>query len=222
MKIFILLLLISFSSFAHIDGHDLFITANGPKIPKKRFNTIIASVEKMFAPYSAKNGRMLEFYTDYNADWAQGFARRWETDQVHIYGGLAALPNGTEDVFALVLCHELGHLYAGEPYTDAFNKMAVEGQADYWAGYDCFEKVLPMLEVREGTSKERGIEAALVLTAFFADNRNLSHPDLKTPDRSVVTEVLKTHPSPQCRFDTYVAGMQNSPRPECWMPANPL
>lgn len=222
MKIIILLFLISFSSFAHIDGHDLFITANGPKIPKKRFNTIITSVEKLFAPYSAKSGRVLEFYTDYNADWAQGFARRWETDQVHIYGGLAALPNGTEDVFALVLCHELGHLYGGLPYSDEYNKMSVEGQADYWATSECFEKVLPILEKREGSSNDRAIEAALVLTAFFADNRNLAHPDLKNPDSSIVTEVLKTHPSPQCRLDTYVAGILRLSRPECWMPANPL
>jgi hypothetical protein len=219
MKVFFLLtLFISFSSFAHTESRDLFISANGPKIPKKRFNTIVNSVEKLFAPYAEKDGRELEIFTDYDADWAQGFARRWETDQVHIYGGLAALPDGTEDVFALVLCHELGHLYGGHPFTDEYNRMAVEGQADYWASLECFSQILPLLEHREGTVAERGSNAALVLTAFFADNRNIPHPDLRTPDTSVVTQVLKTHPSPQCRLDTYLAGLFSLSRPECWMP----
>ncbi len=218
MKLFLFCCLISFSSFAHVESHELFVTADGPKIPKKRFNIIVNAVENQFMPYAAANGRVLEFFTDYDADWAQGFARRWETDQVHVYGGLAALPNGTEDVFALVLCHELGHLYGGIPYNDEYNKMAVEGQADYWAGKVCFEQVLPLLEKREGSFEERGTEAALILTAFFADNRSLPRPDLRTPDLSIVSQVLKTHPQPQCRLDTYVSGLQNLLPPACWMP----
>lgn len=214
--IFLLTLFISFSSFAHTESDELFISVDGPKIPKKRFTTIINSIDKLFSPYAAKNGRTLEFFTDYDADWPQGFARRWETDQVHIYGGLAAL--GTEDVLGLVICHELGHLYGGVPYSDEYNKMSVEGQADYWATVECFSQLVPLLEKREGTIEERGVEAALVLTAFYADNRNLSHPDVRTPDTTVVTQVLRTHPSPQCRLDTYVAGLYNFSRPACWMP----
>ena len=216
IKFLILLMLVPFLTHASVENSTYLDVLDGPKIPKKRFTSIITSIEKLFAPYSAKDGRTLEFFTDYDAEWPQGFARRWETDQVHVYGGLAAL--GTEDVLALVICHELGHLYAGVPYSDEHNRMSVEGQADYWASLECFSQVVPFLEKRDGTVEERGIEAALVLTAFFADNRNLPHPDLKTPDTSVVTQILRTHPSPQCRLDTYVAGLIGLPRPECWMP----
>lgn len=216
MKFLLFLMLVPFLSHASVESSVYLSFVDSPKIPKKRFTTIINSIEKLFSAYSARDGRTLEFFTDYDAEWPQGFARRWETDQVHIYGGLAAL--GTEDVLALVICHELGHLYAGVPYSDEHNRMSVEGQADYWATSECFSQVVPLLEKRDGTIEDRGVEAALVLTAFYADNRNLSHPDLLTPDTTVVTQVLRTHPSPQCRLDTYVAGLYNTSRPACWMP----
>lgn len=188
--------------------------APGPKLPKKRFVAIISLFEKEFSPLAQKDNRELVFYTDYNENWAQAFARRWETDQVIVYGGMAALNNGSEDSFALVLCHELGHLYGGMPFSDAYNRLAVEGQADYWATEVCMPQILP--KISELDPQARTLDAALVLSAFFADNRNLAHPKISTPDTSVVERVLLTHPSPQCRLDTYWAGIFKDTRPACW------
>lgn len=222
-------LLISSFAYAHVDEISPFV--NGEKLSRTRFRTIINILKTQFSPLSQKEGRVLEFYTDYEAEWAQGFARRWETDQVHIYGGLAAIPNVTEDSFALVVCHELGHLYAGVPYSDAHNRLSVEGQADHWAGLHCFKEVvgaLPKLvpsktsltACKSDEACARGLDAALILTAFFADNRSIPHPRVDTPDRNVATEILKTHPEPQCRLDTYRAGLTGMKQPECWMPWN--
>ena len=222
-------LLISSFSYAHVD--EVAPLISGPKLSRTRFRTIINILRTHFSPLSQREGRVLEFYTDYEAEWAQGFARRWETDQVHIYGGLAAIPRVTEDSFALVVCHELGHLYGGEPFSDPHNRLAVEGQADFWAGQNCFKEVvgeLPKLipsqkslvACKSNEACARGLDAALVLTAFFADNRSIAHPRLETPDTNRVPEILKTHPDPQCRLDTYRAGLTDMRQPECWMPWN--
>ena len=205
--------------------------AQGQKLSRERFRAIIRVMQTHFASYAARDGRILEFYTDYNSETSEGLARRWETDQVHVYGGLAGIPNVTEDSFALVLCHELGHLYGGEPFSNPYNRMSVEGQGDFWAASECFGKVMPDLPklIPSKASNEycrgeevcaRGIDAALVLTAFYADNRRLKHPRLDTPDLSIVSEILKTHPGPQCRLDTMRLGFIRGNRPECWMPRN--
>lgn len=170
--------------------------------------------------------------TDYNEDWAQAFARRWETDQVIVFGGVAALENGSEDSFALILCHETGHLYGGQPFNDEYNKLSLEGQADYWAGGKCLAEILSYLSPRNASRSSlsychdeplcaRAIDAFLVVTARFANNRNLPHPSLSTPDLQVVDSHLRTHPTPQCRLDTMVAGLRKRPRPSCWFKRNP-
>lgn len=165
--------------------------------------------------------------TDYEAEWAQAFARRWETDQVIVYGGVAAIPHGSEDTLAMILCHETGHLYGGRPFSDEFNKLSLEGQADYWGAGECLPKILPVLSPRSSSRESlkfcqgdlncgRMVDAFLIVTAHFADNRNLPHPTLETPDSDVVETNFQTHPSPQCRLDTMIAGLKKQPRPRCW------
>ena len=219
------LLFFSTHAYASVDG---FLSASqAPKLPKKAFERIIAAFEVSFSPLAQREGRELEFLTDYDSDWIQAFARRWETDQVIVYGGAAAVANGSEDTFALILCHETGHLYGGSPVSDEHNFLSLEGQADYWAARECLGEMLPTLSPRS-PSKEalaycldenrcaRMIDAFLTLTAQFADNRNLPHPKLETPDATVVETMLLTHPSPQCRLDTMIAGMRGESRPRCW------
>lgn len=210
MKLALIFLLVSSFALAHTEK--AFVTAPGVKLPKKRFLEILKIFELEFAPLAAQNGRKFEILSDYNEDWAQAFARRWETDHIIVYGGASALIGGTEDSFALLLCHETGHLYGGRPWGDDKNQLALEGQADYWS-HKCFKQVLPKLAPRNG---DRLMEAALVLTAFYADNRGIPHPRVDTPDVSVVRETLKTHPEPQCRLDTILAGRDYQPRPNCW------
>lgn len=199
----------------------------GAKLPKARFHAVIKVLENEFQSLAAANGRKLEFYTDYDEDWAQAFARRWETDQVIVYGGASGLSGGSEDSFALILCHEVGHLYGGEPYSDDHNKLAVEGQADFWSTRECFKRVVGKLSVKVASESSlkyckgevvcaRTVDAALVVTAFYADNRSLVHPKLETPDLSVAEATNRTHPLPQCRLDTLRAGLEFLIRPLCW------
>lgn len=208
----LVLFFILFSGVALGSPENAIFIPGGVKLPKKRFLEIIRLFETEFQPLAAQNGRTFEILSDYNEDWAQAFARRWETDHIIVYGGASALIGGTEDSFALLLCHETGHLYGGRPWGDDKNQLSLEGQADYWS-HKCFHQIVPKLAPRTG---DRLKEAALVLTAFYADNRNIQHPRVDTPDETVVPETLKTHPEPQCRLDTILAGSAGRPRPKCW------
>ena len=198
------------TAWAHTDGLSSY--SQGPKIPKKRFFEIIRLFETEFQYLARANRRKFEIFADYNSEWAQAFARRWDTDHILVYGGAATIGGGSEDAFALLLCHETGHLYGGSPWSDEHNQLSMEGQADYWSAF-CFKKIIQKFPYQEG---DRLTEAALLLTAFYADNRGISHPEVGTPDPTVVERILKTHPEPQCRLDTILAGMRGAERPLCW------
>ncbi|HYX31751.1 MAG TPA: hypothetical protein VE954_01465 [Oligoflexus sp.] len=61
-------------------------------------------------------------------------------------GGLARLPAMTPEGFAMVICHEIGHLFGGFPFVrEGFTGLAlpvsVDGQADYFAAQVCVRKI---------------------------------------------------------------------------------
>ena len=210
------LLLVTSGALAHFDSALPRLKQVSGGISQSEFKQVIALFEREFAQEAARDGRVFEILFDWKEVWPQAFARRWETDHLIVYGGIARIRGSTTDSFALTLCHEVGHLYGGEPVSEPVNRMSVEGQADYWATSECWERVIGLLPLREGSEGERAFAAALVLTSFFADNRSLPHPRVETPDTSVVAVTNKTHPLPQCRLDTYVAGWEKRERPHCW------
>lgn len=205
----IFLFLISQLSLADSGSTDSPITRN-------QFLQTLAIARKTFSNLATDNHRRLEIFSDWNSDWTQAFARRWDTDQLLIYGGLARIPQGSQDSLALLICHELGHLYAGRPYSDEHNALSAEGQADWWATQYCWPRFIQQLPNSSLTANERAIKAALIVTAFYARNRNIPAPTVETPDLTEVDETVLTHPEPQCRLDTYLAGLFNQPRPRCW------
>lgn len=194
---------------------------------KREFNAVLGVLLRELTPVAAGEGRTLEIQADYAAEWAQAFARRWETDQLVVYGGVARVPGATTDSLALMVCHEAGHLYGGIPYSDAHNRLSGEGQADFWGAAACWTRVAPHLPPRTAGREAftlcagdelcaRGAEAGLVMGAFFAGNRGLPVPRFNTPDGSVAVRTVLTHPVPQCRLDTLLAGLRGLPRPACW------
>lgn len=196
------------------------------QISKSEFRHVISVIQQEFSHLSINKNRKLKFYTSYESDWAQAFARRWEDDEIHVYGGFAKIKGATQDSFALIVCHELGHLHAGYPYSNVDLELSVEGRSDYWATNICLPKVIPHL--REITPSAhanycadqmcaRILDAAIIVTTHFARN-DKEKPSLSKRDESVVQEVLKTHPSAQCRLDTFKAGLFFEMSPRCWMP----
>lgn len=73
---------------------------------------------------------------------------------VIIHGGLLRSPRLSADGFRFVLCHELGHLFAGAPRRnvppewdgpradDGLSFLSAEGESDYYANAVCFRRLV--------------------------------------------------------------------------------
>lgn len=130
--------------------NDLYIGAfdkAANSMTQDQFNKAISDVEAIYNDIVSSEGASLQVVRNWDDGTVNAFAKRtgdvWE---VHMFGGLARHETVTEDGFALVVCHELGHHLGGAPRkTDWFGQTrwaANEGQADYWGVSKCFRKLL--------------------------------------------------------------------------------
>jgi len=110
------------------------------------FNKVIDSVIGFYEPIIKSKGGKLKM----NRLWKDGTVnasaeRQGKTWVLNMYGGLARHSATTEDGFALVVCHELGHHLGGFPEIGSNDGnpdwAANEGQADYFATMKCFRRV---------------------------------------------------------------------------------
>jgi hypothetical protein len=188
-------------------------------------------------------GKYNDTIRSYGVSWS--IAKKWTDNtknanaskqgsnwHINMYGGLARDDNFTKDGFALVLCHETGHLLAGFPAysrggSSRKGMMGNEGNSDYYATYACAHFLWD-------DKKEENAEAAKsvdsVAKAFCdkalegEDARNLCYRNLNgarglakflnrnqpvyydKPDNNKVSRTSDPHPRGQCRLDTYMAG----------------
>lgn len=243
MKLLCFLLLLSFSAFTcDINGktgimpeNDMYIgvdsfESNG--MTEKTFNSIIDKVEKVYTPIVKENGGRLKVYRKWSDGTVNAYAKRslfTKTWQVHMFGGLARHKAVTEDAFALVVCHELGHHLGGAPKVSSFvmSWASNEGQSDYFATLKCFRKVFGQDDNIALTSKmtidpqaiskceeiwsspadaalcKRAAMAAKSLATLLGRGKKVA---FNTPDKSIVTKTNDKHPQGQCRLDTYFQG----------------
>lgn len=161
-------------------------------ITEQQFHDTIDGVTKHYA--SVMPGQLVVNYrwTDniVNAS-AQQIGNKWV---LNMYGGLARAVS--QDGFALVVCHELGHHMGGYPYYEGDTWAASEGQADYWATQVCARKM--------GWDNQRIVQASIDLAKLLAGGQ--SAVDVNTPDPRKVTTTYTSHPNAQCRLDTYYQG----------------
>lgn len=200
-----------------------------------RFNGIINDVEAIYSPIISALGKTLEIerkWTDGTVNaYAQQVGNTWK---VSMFGGLARHNTITEDAFAVVVCHELGHHLGGFPKKRSWwgsSWASNEGQADYFGTSKCFRKyaekddnvammsgvslpqvVLDKCSANFANAEEvaichRGALAGLSLANLFNALAN-SNTELKyeTPDTRVVSSTNDNHPAAQCRLDTYFNG----------------
>lgn len=223
------------------DGREGFMPENKMFIPEgaknansmteERFNEIIDKVEAVYAPIIKKDRKAR---LKVNRKWKDGTVNAsaqqfWKLWIVNMYGGLARHPAVTDDGFALVVCHELGHHLGGAPKNGVPMTWASnEGQSDYFASLKCFRKVFENDDnaaiiatmnldstAVEKCSEQWGneddknlcIRAAMagksLATLLAGGSRSVS---FKTPDTSVVDRTNDRHPAGQCRLDTYFQG----------------
>ena len=196
-------------------------------LTEAQFNAVIDKAEKIYKPIFTQFGatfKVERLWSDatVNAYADQPSATDW---QVHMYGGLARRAEVTEDGFAMVICHEMGHHLGGYPFVQDW--AANEGQADTHATGACAMKIFaPNLELSARAAADLPPEMkakcdanrpeaerdncyrALVAGKSLADllaALGSSTVSFSTPDTSTVKKTNNEHPAAQCRLDTYVA-----------------
>lgn len=195
-------------------------------ITQAQFNAVIDRAEKIFKPIVAKQGGTLavqRLWSDstVNAD-AEQYGSTWN---VNMYGGLARRKEITEDGFAMVLCHEIGHHLGGYPYVEDW--AADEGQADTFATGPCAKLIYNGDKANASARSQIPAVAKAKCDAVYSDQeaQDLCYRvllggkstadllaalgnekvDFAAKDPGQVTTTDHTHPAAQCRLDTYVA-----------------
>ena len=219
--------------------NDLFIpvglkTAGG--LTESQFNAVIDKIETIYSPIMAEMGGKLIINRRWDDGTVNASALRIGGWVVNMYGGLARHETITEDGFALVLCHEIGHHLGGAPKVSGLPTPDAwpsnEGQSDYFATLKCLRKTflnddnigivkksshtisLALLDacVKAWSEDEdlaiciRSGMAGISVARLFAALRNQPEAKFETPHTKVVTKVDDSHPSHQCRLDTFLQG----------------
>lgn len=191
-------------------------------IEETMFNSVLDRVQEVYGPIVASHGgklvinRLWEDAT-VNAS-AEQLGGNWI---INMYGGLARHKAVTEDGFALVACHELGHHLGGFPRIEGDEWATNEGGADYYSSLKCARRILsakaPALpdpiavkgcsaSYAEGADRNRCESSAMAgisLSSLLAELGQSPQPKLATPDPSAVKQMDDSHPAAQCRLDTY-------------------
>lgn len=229
-----------------MDGKDGFLPDNDLRIPvntkmktgitEEQFNAVIDKYEAVYAPIISSYGATLEVVRKWNDPTVNAYAeQRGKLWKVSMFGGLARHSTITEDGFALVVCHEIGHHIAGAPLyswkSEALRAgwASTEGQSDYFATTKCLRRVwqnednkavVESMEIPEPLKKAcgenkvwnedyyiclRGGMAGLSVANLFASFGS-TQPKFDTPDPKQVSRTDERHPAAQCRLDTYFQG----------------
>lgn len=183
-----------------------------------------------------KFGKVLTFEDAWDNEKVNAYCTRDLNDNpvIKIMGGMARHPELTKDAFLLIVCHELGHYMGGAPKALRGNSgklswSSTEGQADYFATAKCLPKIfknqkenreiiksVPGKNLRKAQKKcgkedaqcIRVAMAALSASKVFHSLREFEdYPDLENLDQSVAYVMDYGHPSPQCRLDTFLNGI---------------
>ncbi len=214
-----------------------FLPENNLKIPvgksakgisEAEFNEVLDKIEELYTPIVAQKGGNLRVRRLWSNDTVNASAQQWgSTWIINMYGGLARHEAITQDGFALVACHEMGHHLAGVPRSRAW--ASNEGQSDYFSTLKCLRKVfkgaggfsrpasagdfakkLCAEKYEAGAGRvlcERNAAAGMSVSSLFQIGRGEDNPPaFNTPDPKVVDSTYDRHPATQCRLDTYFSG----------------
>lgn len=204
-------------------------------ITQEQFNAVIDKYETIYAPIVKTYGGDLLVERKWEDGTVNAYAQQLgKTWKVSMFGGLARHETITEDGFALVVCHEIGHHIGGaprkiSPWSSPW--ASNEGQADYFATLKCLrrgwerdnnEEIVRAMDVPASLQKAcseqhlwnqdyymciRGGMAGMSVAKLFQALRGSSvEPKFETPDTKVVTKTDDNHPATQCRLDTYFQG----------------
>lgn len=202
-------------------------------VTEQRFGQIIDEVMVRWIAIAKAKGINLTVDKNWSDSTVNAFASQNGNDwKVAMFGGLARRPEVTEDGFALVVCHELGHHFGGYAFKGE-RWAATEGESDYFSTDVCAKYVWGQDKARNiaygrmlntppvvkqscdaawsGNPNAQGwcvraaaggFSLASLLSALGGDPA----PQFEKPDMTQVPKTNEAHPRGQCRLDTYFQG----------------
>jgi hypothetical protein len=201
---------------------------------EERFNQII---DQMMAPWmmiAKSRGINLTVERNWTDPTVNAFAAQSGNNwKIAMFGGLARRPEVTEDGFALVVCHELGHHFGGYAFYGNSEWGAAEGEADYFSTDVCAKYVwgqqpqknmmyrslngVPDIVTQACSAAwktnanaqgwcVRAAAGSLSLASLLASLQGAPPPRFDSPDKTQVPTTDTSHPRAQCRLDTLFQG----------------
>lgn len=158
---------------------------------------------------------------------------------ISLWGGMSRAEGMTEEVAYFILCHELGHIMAGDPKQTipGSDWASSEGQSDFFAAKRCLPHLMKKLQFKKRYTSERvkkicagnqecetiaSIGREFVAFAQKWSYQNYTEVNLNTAPSEVPSEMLRNrYPSDQCRLESVIKGAsclvdKNCARPVCW------
>jgi hypothetical protein len=218
--------LIACSGFFPENNLSLPITDKNEGLSQEQYHRVIDKVASVYRPVVADYGGRLMINRKWESPTVNAGTHRlnnlW---QINLYGGMARHKDMTEDAFALVICHEIGHHIGGAPkkiISARRHWASTEGQSDYWATLKCLRRVFEKEDNENSISQseiqlavEENCKTALckrislashAISKINAQLRRAPDPDFATPDLTRVMRTDDQHPVAQCRLDTLFQG----------------
>ncbi|MFA5138850.1 MAG: M48 family metalloprotease [Elusimicrobiota bacterium] len=186
-----------------------YMTTASPGSLADKDSSIVQEKAQALADHFKKFYPDVTYHINWDDDTVNAYAYKDWFGGAHValLGGLLRHNALKIEGIALVLSHELGHHYGGEPYYPGQN-MSCEGQADYWGAG------VGMRRAYSGSYRETltpGIDQ--VITLFTGGVKSS-----KTPEEQMnIFQEAKgcEHPPAACRKETYLAAMNDQPKPAC-------
>jgi hypothetical protein len=244
-KIIVLLLLLSFNIQAATNNSACSIfdnvesenrpQASDPTKSEERFREIITQVSNLYVQTIKDLGGELSIETDWASDTNNAYAQREESKWIiKLFGGYYRNYSMTDDAFAGIVCHELGHHLGGAPFKptkQGIRWASSEGQADYWASAVCLKKYFETYpkevqldnlntkkqcdEKYQDTSERnicyREALSALSIAKVFNGGGSYYTNFAGSTSTAIASFSQYEHPDAQCRYDTFMAGTLCSP-----------
>ncbi len=200
----------------------------GAGVSVERAQALFDRLKRLYDPDAAAHGNSVTFDL-IESDMATAHGHRGNSWGVTLSDSFLSQPTLSEDVLALVLCHELGHVFGGFPFIGV-GTLAAEGQADYFATKECLPRLFAPdshLNAAAGATIDPLVRAqcdeawpalpdqqlchriasvSQDFGEFLAVRNDIPAPVQTQRDSSVVSITNDDHPSLQCRSDTLLAG----------------
>jgi len=117
-----------------------------------------------------------------------------------------------DDEIAATVCHELGHFFGDRSFGERSEGIALEGEADYFAGA-CLMRYLTEVE---NLSLDRAVTEAIWIAKNEAQAFERRRLDPNRARSKCIEGIDRAYPAPDCRLLTVIHGIRNLKRPVCW------